>query len=93
MMDDLVEMFFNVCQPEDTLLLLPVYDAGGSAVRDVASEDLAFKLVSKGVKVELVSDFKAAEQRMRAMSAERGALVCFGARDPGLPRLAAELAS
>jgi len=93
MMDDLVEMFSSVCNPEDILLLLPVYDAGGTALRVVSSEDLASKLVSKGVKVELVSDLKVAERRMRDLSVARGALVCFGARDPGLPRLAANLAA
>ncbi|MFA7174332.1 MAG: Mur ligase domain-containing protein [Kiritimatiellia bacterium] len=91
MMDELVEVFAAVCGVEDTLLLLPVYDAGGSATRDVSSADLAFKLAGKGVKVELVNDLKAAEVRMRELSAEKGALVCFGARDPGLPQLAAEL--
>ncbi len=92
MMDDLVEMFSGVCRGTDTLLLLPVYDVGGSAVRDVSSEDLTSKLAAKGVKVQLVQDLKAAELRMRELSAESGALVCFGARDPGLPLLAAALA-
>ncbi|MDD2600565.1 MAG: Mur ligase domain-containing protein [Kiritimatiellae bacterium] len=91
MMDELVEMFAAVCSDRDTLLLLPVYDMGGSTTRDVSSADLAFKLAGKGVKVELVNDLKAAETRMRELSAEKGALVCFGARDPGLPRLAADL--
>ncbi|MDA3926437.1 MAG: Mur ligase domain-containing protein [Kiritimatiellae bacterium] len=93
MMDDLVDMFAEVCSSEDTLLLLPVYDAGGTALREVSSQDLASKLVSKGVKVEIISDLKAAELRMRSLSVEKGALVCFGARDPGLPRLAADLAT
>jgi len=92
MMDDLTDMFAGVCRRQDTLLLLPVYDVGGTALRDVSSEDLASKLGGKGVKVQLVQDFKAAELRMRELSAECGALVCFGARDPGLPRLAAALA-
>ena len=92
MMDDLVEMFANVLGNKDKLLLLPVYDAGGTATRDVSSEDLAFKLNQKGVKVEFLKDLGAAELRMRELSGDFGALVCFGARDPGLPKLAARLA-
>jgi len=92
MMDDLVEMFGSVCRSEDRLLILPVYDAGGSANRDVSSEDLAFKLEQKGVKVELVNGLDLAWLRMSELSADFGVLVCFGARDPGLPRLASRLA-
>ena len=92
MMDDLVEMFAGVCGVEDTLLLLPVYDAGGTAVRDVSSEDLASKLTAKGVKVELIKNLQVAELRMRELSFGMGVLVCFGARDPRLPQLAAKLA-
>ena len=92
MMDDLVEMFVTVCGDNDKLLLLPVYDAGGSAARDVCSEDLASKLNQKGVKVEVLKDLDSAELRMRELSADFGVLVCFGARDPGLPKLASRLA-
>lgn len=91
MMDSLVEMFSSVCGKQDRLLLLPVYDAGGTAARDVSSEDLAFKLARKGVTVELINDLEQAEQRMRQLSPEFGVLVCFGARDPGLPELASRL--
>jgi len=93
MMDELVEMFEEVCTQNDTLLLLPVFDAGGSAIRDISSEDLASKLTAKGVTVMCVNDLYYARQKMRELSHDHGALVCFGARDPGLPLLAAELAS
>jgi UDP-N-acetylmuramate--alanine ligase len=92
MCDDLAEMFGRVCRGGDRLLLLPVYDAGGTADRSVGSEDLALKLKAKGVKVELVWELEAAESRMRELAAECAVLACFGARDPGLPQLAARLA-
>jgi len=92
MMDDLVNMFATVCTDNDKLLLLPVYDAGGTASRDVSSEDLASKLIVKGVKVELLKDLECAGIRMRELSSGFGVLACFGARDPGLPKLAARLA-
>lgn len=92
MMTDLVAMFAEVAGGRDKLLLLPVYDAGGTAARDVSSQDLAFKLNQKGVRVELIKDLNSAEMQMRALAENFGVLVCFGARDPGLPELAARLA-
>ena len=92
MMDGLVRVLPEVCGARDRFLLLPVYDAGGTADRSVGSEDLASKLESKGVKVELIEDLESAELRMRSLSGDYAVLACFGARDPGLPRLAARLA-
>lgn len=93
MMEGLVKVFAQVCRPSDTLLLLPVYDAGGTADRSVGSEVLASQLREKGAKVTLLSSLESAEALMRE-KAELGAgvLVTFGARDPGLPRLARRLA-
>jgi UDP-N-acetylmuramate--alanine ligase len=93
MLEGLVAVFARVCRPADTLLLLPVYDAGGTADRSVSSEVLASQLSEKGVNVFTVSTLEAAEDLMRAKAAAGGALVTFGARDPGLPRLARRLAS
>jgi UDP-N-acetylmuramate--alanine ligase len=93
MMDDLVEMFPRVCRPQDALLLLPVYDAGGTADRSVTSADLASRLEAKNVNVFLIESLEKAEGAMRRVAALHvGALVTFGARDPGLPRLAKRLA-
>ncbi len=91
MMDDLVEMFSEIIRSNDKLLLLPVYDVGGTATRDVSSEDLAFKLTQKGVKVELIKNLECAALQMRDLATDFGVIVCFGARDPGLPKLAARL--
>jgi len=92
MMDDLAEMFPRVCRPQDMLLLLPVYDAGGTADRSVTSADLASRLAAKNVNVFLVESLKEAEAKMRkAARSGVDALVTFGARDPGLPRLAKRL--
>lgn len=88
--DALAEMFAKVCRPQDRLLILPVYDAGGTANRTVHSDQLVQKLEGK-INVSLVPDLELAETEMRAASKEIGALVTFGARDPGLPRLAAAL--
>ncbi|MDD2455274.1 MAG: Mur ligase domain-containing protein [Kiritimatiellae bacterium] len=92
MMDGLVAVFARVCRPVDRLLLLPGYDAGGTADRSVNSGDLASRLGDINVNVSLVRSMAEAEARMRAFARPERALVTFGARDPGLPRLARRLA-
>jgi len=91
MMDALAEMFGEVVRPCDKLLLLPVYDAGGTTDRSVNSDALAAKIAPE--KVVLVKDHEAAYQWA---AAHRDAYSCFvtcGARDSELPNLAQRLAS
>jgi UDP-N-acetylmuramate--alanine ligase len=93
MLDDLTDMFARVCRPFDELLLLPVYDAGGTADRSVSSADLASRLEGKHVNVSAINSLELVEAHMRTVAhSGRGALITFGARDPGLPRLAKRLA-
>ena len=90
MMDALAEMFNEVVRPQDKLLLLPVYDAGGTTDRTVNSDALAAKL--KAGVCEIVADLDAA---FTWITAHRGAFAAFataGARDPGLPLLAERMA-
>jgi len=94
MMAGLAEVFARVCRPVDTLILLPVYDAGGTADRSVGSDVLASLLRDRGVTVHALDTLEAAEALMRERAARgAGALATFGARDPGLPRLARRLAA
>jgi len=92
MLDGLVTVFARVCRSVDTLFLLPVYDAGGTADRSITSDILASLLREKGVTVIVIQTLEEAEAQMCAKAAPGGALVTFGARDPGLPRLARRLA-
>jgi UDP-N-acetylmuramate--alanine ligase len=88
MMSPLAEMFNETIRPQDRLLLLPVYDAGGTADRTVTSEMLAAKIA----RCDFVADLAAAEEWMVARAAAFEAFATCGARDPGLPRLAERLA-
>ena len=91
MMDALAAMFGEVARPCDRLLLLPVYDAGGTADRSVNSDALAARLPA-GV-CELVKDLDAACDWCRAHAGDYEAFVTCGARDPGLPALAARISA
>jgi len=90
MLGALAGMFAEVIRPQDRLLLLPVYDAGGMTDRSINSNALAERLT--GQPVEQVADLEAAFSWCRAHAKEFGAFVTCGARDPGLPGLAARLA-
>jgi UDP-N-acetylmuramate--alanine ligase len=92
MMDALAGMFARVCRPEDRLLILPVYDRGGTADRSVRSEQLVERLQALGARARLVESLEEAENVLRAAAGPGTALVILGARDPGLPRLAKRLA-
>lgn len=81
MLEGLAGMFNAVVRPCDRLLLLPVYDAGGTADRSVRSEDLLARLTCPA---EGVGTLEAAAERLRALARPGTALAFFGARDPGL---------
>ena len=84
MMDALAEMFNATIRPQDRLLLLPVYDAGGTTDRSVNSDALAAKVPRS----ELVSGLDAAYSWIVAHKGDFAAFATCGARDPDLPALA-----
>ncbi|MBP3406406.1 MAG: hypothetical protein J6N18_09905 [Kiritimatiellae bacterium] len=87
-MDALAEMFAETLRPQDRLVLLPVYDAGGTADRSVNSDALAEK-ISGSIFVKTPEE---AEGLLRAQASAFGAIVTAGARDPALPVIARKLA-
>ena len=105
MMDALAAMFNEVIRPQDKLLLLPVYDAGGTTDRTVSSGDLKERMERCRGPAEtqrrgdvggvggcaLVDDLDAAYEWCAAHKDDFGAFVTCGARDPGLPKLARRL--
>lgn len=90
MLDALAAMFREVIRPVDRLLLLPVYDAGGTTDRSLNSDALAAKLPPGTV--EPVADLDAAYRWCAKHRGDFAAFVTAGARDPGLPALARRLA-
>jgi UDP-N-acetylmuramate--alanine ligase len=87
MLQPLAEMFTRMKRPQDELLLLPVYDAGGTADRSVNSDALAARVPG----AREVGDLTEAESLLRQLAPAVGAIVTAGARDPGLPVLARRL--
>lgn len=94
-MGALAEMFVATVRPCDQLLLLPVYDAGGTTDRSVNSVDLLAEMAKRGDggrRCALVSDLDAAYEWCAKRCADFDCFVTCGARDPGLPLLARRLA-
>ena len=92
MWDDLAAMFRDTLRRDDMLVLLPVFDAGGTAARDVSSEAFADRLRDLGVPVECVDSPATAAAFVSAVAHGRDIAATLGARDPDLPRLARAIA-
>lgn len=90
MLTALAQMFNETMRPGDKLLLLPVYDAGGTTDRSINSPALA-ELLKPGA-CELVNDHDDALTWFRQNGAAFAAFATCGARDPYLPRLADSIA-
>ena len=87
MLQDLAQVFAATMRPDDRLLLLPVYDAGGTADRSINATALAEAITAQGGQAQVVAD--EAEAAGLVLEAAAGDLIMtMGARDPGLPELA-----
>ena len=89
MLDALAEMFRSTIGANDHLLLLPVYDAGGTTDRSINSDALAALLPAD--KVTLVADHHRALEWIKA-NARFAVYATAGARDVALPELADKIA-
>jgi len=88
MMEELAVVFGEICRPDDRLMILPVYDAGGTADRTVRSEMLVEKLRTRGVIASSVAGYSEALEAVLETARSGDTVVVMGARDPGLPHLA-----
>ncbi len=93
MREELGPALSGVFGGEDRVFLLPIYDAGGTARRDISSEDLAEALREAGVQVGCVADGDEAVRRIRDDARPGEIIVVSGARDPHLGALARRIAS
>lgn len=91
MEETLAEMFRATMRKDDVLFLLPVYYAGGSADKDVASDDLAAALTAQGVNVSVVADYQVLTKRILELADTGDTILVMGARDPGLPLFARDI--
>ncbi|MEK9144038.1 MAG: cyanophycin synthetase, partial [Elusimicrobiota bacterium] len=82
--NDLIAAFSETLRPEDRLWLAEIYYAGGTAVKDISSRDIADPIAANGRKAAFLPE-RGAIARAIAQEARPGDLVLvMGARDPSL---------
>ena len=88
---DYITTFKTIFHPADALFLLPIYYAGGTAVKDISSQDLIAGLGDVPFLAQAVSD-RSTLLLLLSKSVQAGDVVLLmGARDPSLPGLAASI--
>ena len=89
MKDGYVSAFREGLRTDDRLVLLPIYYAGGTAAKDISSDDIASPVRASGKSAVAVSD----RREIFRFLQEFDAYVVFGARDDSLSDLAQEIAN
>ena len=85
--DEYIETFRTIFQGDDSLYLLPIYYAGGTAQKDISSADIIHGLGSVSFKAEAVSDRTELLIKLKVDARPGDSVLIMGARDPSLPAL------
>lgn len=85
--DDYIATFQNAFRQDDSLFLLPIYYAGGTAQRDISSEELIYGLGSVPFTTHAVKDRDELLNELRSEARPGDCVLVMGARDPSLPGL------
>ncbi|HOC46040.1 MAG TPA: Mur ligase family protein [Syntrophorhabdaceae bacterium] len=85
--DEYIASFQKIFRPRDELYLLPIYYAGGTAQKDIASEDITDGLGKVPFHAEAVKDRDELVDRIGSRARQGDAVIVMGARDPSLPGL------
>jgi UDP-N-acetylmuramate--alanine ligase len=88
MKHEYIDVFARNLRDEDHLVLLPIYDAGGTARRDISSEDLSNAIREAGKSVEVLHERPLLLNRVN----EWDTYIVFGARDETLADFVKEIA-
>jgi UDP-N-acetylmuramate--L-alanine ligase len=89
--NDFIRAFEKSLKPGDTLFMPEIYYAGGTAVKDISSNDIVTPLKEKGLPAFFFEDRKDLALSV-IQSARKGDIVLvMGARDPTLPAFCREL--
>ncbi len=87
MKDGYIGVFADHLRKEDLLILLPIYYAGGTAAKDISSQDLADGVTAAGKRAVVLK-----RDEFLDMPVEHSAYVVFGARDDTLADFAEGIA-
>ena len=86
--DEYIATFQTVFRPNDSLYLLPIYYAGGTAQKDIASEDIINGLGPVAFTAQALTDRDELLTKLQTDVRPEDCVLLMGARDPSLPALA-----
>lgn len=85
--DEYIKTFREVFRQDDSLYLLPIYYAGGTAQKDISSDDIIQGLGPVAFKADAVKDRDELLTGLKAAARPEDCVLLMGARDPSLPAL------
>lgn len=85
--DEYISTFRFIFRQNDSLYLLPIYYAGGTAQKDISSEDIITGLGPVTFNAQAVKDRNELLARLKADARSGDCVLVMGARDPSLPAL------
>lgn len=85
--DEYIRSFRSALRPGDSLYLLPIYYAGGTARKDISSEDIIKGLAPVSFNAEAVKDRDGLIEMLMKDARQGDCILIMGARDPSLPML------
>ena len=85
--DEYIATFRAVFREQDSLYLLPIYYAGGTAQKDISSEDIVAGLGPVSFNAQAIGDRDELLTRLKADARPGDCVLVMGARDPSLPSL------
>ncbi len=85
--DEYIATFRSTFRKNDSLYLLPIYYAGGTAQKDISSEDIIQDLGSVPFNAQALSGRDELLTRLKADARPEDCVLLMGARDPSLPAL------
>ncbi len=88
MKKEYIQSFVENLRDSDHLILLPIYYIGGSASKDISSQDLADEIKARGKSAEVIESRKGVLNRVN----EYETYIVFGARDESLSDFTKEIA-
>jgi UDP-N-acetylmuramate--alanine ligase len=89
--DEYIETFRAIFRPNDSLYLLPIYYAGGTAQKDISSDDIIQGLGPVSFHARAIHDRTLLLTELKNDAGSGDCVLLMGARDPSLPGLAKKI--
>jgi len=85
--DEYIATFRTIFRQNDSFYLLPIYYAGGTATKDISSEDIITGLGSVSFNAQAVNNRDELPAKLKVDVGSGDCILVMGARDPSLPAL------